>query len=73
MPHGQKKKKPQNIKQKQYCDKFNKDSKNGPHTKKKIFKKGLKYENNVSPDNTNSQKLNYRKEPNLNSKKLNNT
>ena len=43
------------------------------HTPKKILKKGLKYENNVSPDNTNSQKLNYRKEPNLNSKKLNNT
>ena len=25
----------QNIKQKQYCDKFNKDFKNGPHQKKK--------------------------------------
>ena len=30
----------QNIKQKQYCNKFNKDFKNGPHPKKKkIFKK----------------------------------
>ena len=29
MPSGQKKKK--NIKQKQYCNKFNKDFKNGPH------------------------------------------
>ena len=28
----------QNIKQKQYCKKFNKDFKNGPH-QKKIFKK----------------------------------
>ena len=28
----------QNIKQKQYCNKFNKDFKNGPH-QKKIFKK----------------------------------
>ena len=28
----------QNIKQKQYCNKFNKDFKNGPN-KKKIFKK----------------------------------
>ena len=33
---GQKKRKsPQNLKQKQYCNKFNKDSKNGPHIKKK--------------------------------------
>ena len=30
----------QNIKQKQYCNKFNKDFKNGPHQKKK--KKKLK-------------------------------
>ena len=29
----------QNIKQKQNCNKFNKDFKNGPHQKKKIFKK----------------------------------
>ena len=29
----------QNIKQKQYCDKFNKNFKNGPHQKKKILKK----------------------------------
>ena len=27
--------KKQNIKQKQYCNKFNKDFKNGPHPKKK--------------------------------------
>ena len=38
MPLGQKKKK-QNIKKKQYCNKFNKDLKNGPHQKKKILKK----------------------------------
>ena len=31
MPHQKK----QNIKQKQYCNKFNKDFKNGPHQKKK--------------------------------------
>ena len=30
-----KKKKTQNIKQKQYCNKFNKDFKNGPHSKKR--------------------------------------
>ena len=29
----------QNIKQKQYCNKFHKDFKNGPHQKKKILKK----------------------------------
>ena len=29
----------QNIKQKQYCNKFNQDFKNGPHLKKKILKK----------------------------------
>ena len=29
----------QSIKQKQYCNKFNKDFKNGPHQKKKILKK----------------------------------
>ena len=28
----------QNIKQKQYCNKFNKDSKNGPHQKKSLKK-----------------------------------
>ena len=28
----------QNIKQKQYCKKFNKDFKNGPHQKKPFFK-----------------------------------
>ena len=30
--------KSQNIKWKQYCNKFNKDFKHGPHQKKKIFK-----------------------------------
>ena len=40
MPHDQKKK--QNIKQKQYYYKFNKDFKNGPRLKKKsLFKKDL--------------------------------
>ena len=29
----------QNIRQKQYCNKFNKDFKNGPHQNKKILKK----------------------------------
>ena len=28
----------QNIKQKQYCNKFNKDFKNGPHQKKNLKK-----------------------------------
>ena len=32
--HGQKN---QNTKQKKYCNKYNKDFKNGPHQKKKIF------------------------------------
>ena len=32
----------QNIKQKQYCNKFNKDFKNGPHQKIKSFKKKKK-------------------------------
>ena len=36
MPCGQKS---QNIKQKQHCNKFNKDLKNGPHQKTKILKK----------------------------------
>ena len=36
----------QNIKQKQYCDKFNKDFKNGLHQKKKILKKNLLLSNN---------------------------
>ena len=31
--------KSQNIKQKEYCNKFNKDFKNGPHQKKKKKKK----------------------------------
>ena len=33
---------PKNIKQKQYCSKFRKDFKNGPHQNKKKFKKELK-------------------------------
>ena len=36
MTWGQKK---QNIKQKQYCNKYNKDFKNGPHPKKEKKKK----------------------------------
>ena len=38
MPHGQKK---QNMKQKRYCNKFNKDlkKKNGPHQKKNLKNK----------------------------------
>ena len=40
MPHGQKN---QNVRQKQYCNKFNKDFKNGPHQEKTFFlKKGDK-------------------------------
>ena len=31
IPHALEAKKKQNIKQKQYCNKFNKDLKNGPH------------------------------------------
>ena len=38
IPHASRPKN-QNIKQKQYCNKFNKDFTNGPHKKKKIFKK----------------------------------
>ena len=41
MPHGQnikEKKTKRNIKQKQYCNKFNKDFKNGPH-QESFFKK----------------------------------
>ena len=42
IPHASRPKN-QNIKQKQYCNKFNKDFKNGPHQKKKkIFKKKTK-------------------------------
>ena len=39
MPCSQKKKKTQNIKQKQYCNKFNKNFKDDPHQKKKVLKK----------------------------------
>ena len=41
IPHASRPKN-QNIKQKQYCNKFNKNFKNGPHQKKKILKKNLK-------------------------------
>ena len=34
----------QNIKQKQYCNKFNKDFKNGPHQKKKKTLKKIGYQ-----------------------------
>ena len=40
MPRGQKTK--QNIEEKQYCNRFNKDFKNGPH-QKIIFKKNVKH------------------------------
>ena len=41
MPFGQKKKKKNwNIKQKQYCNKFNKDFENDPHQKKDLKKGG---------------------------------
>ena len=40
IPHASWPKK-QNIKQKQYCNKFNKDFKNGPHQKKSLKKKDL--------------------------------
>jgi len=33
----------QNIKQKQFCNKFNKDFENGPHQKKKNLKKNTMY------------------------------
>ena len=36
IPHASQPKN-QNIKQKQYCNKFNEDFKNGPHPKKNIF------------------------------------
>ena len=40
IPHASWPKIQKNIKQKQYCNKFNKDFKNGPHqNKKKILKK----------------------------------
>ena len=45
-----KKKKNQNIKQKQYCNKFNNEFKNGSH--KKIFKK-----NGISHSNTSKAVL----------------
>ena len=40
IPHGSRPKN-QNIKQKKYCNKFNKDFKNCPHQKKKMFLKFL--------------------------------
>ena len=39
IPHASR---PKNQKQKQYCNKFNKDFKNGPHQKKKNLKKKKK-------------------------------
>ena len=41
---------PKNIKQKQYCNKFSKDFKNGPH--QKISKKKKKERNEVSVHDT---------------------
>ena len=41
--------KSQNIKQKQYYNKFNKDFKTGPHQKKKIKRPVLGYTNSSSP------------------------
>ena len=38
IPHASQSKN-QNIKQKQYCNKFSKDFKNGPHLKKKFLRK----------------------------------
>ena len=38
LPHASRQKKKQNIKQKQYYNKLNKDFKNGPHQKKKNTK-----------------------------------
>ena len=52
MPHGQKKekKKNQNIKQKRYCNKFNKDLKKMVNIKKKPLEKKRKKENSSSSD-----------------------
>ena len=38
-----------NVKQKQYCNKFNKDFTNDPHQKKKIFKKTKRRESRQGP------------------------
>ena len=38
IPHAWRQKKTQNTKQKQYCNKFNRDFKNGPHPKKEKSK-----------------------------------
>ena len=50
IPHASRTKN-QNIKQKQYCNKFNKDFKNGPHQKKPQKTKNginnLKYKSNM--------------------------
>ena len=43
MPQGQKEKKPKNLKQKQYCNKFNKDFKNGPRLKNLKTKQNLPF------------------------------
>ena len=39
IPHASQKKKKENIKQKQYCNKFNKDFKNMVHIKNLMYKK----------------------------------
>ena len=47
IPHALQPKKSKNIKQKQYCNKFNKDFKNGPY-QKKILKKKPSFECELS-------------------------
>ena len=42
IPQSLQRKKTQSIKQKQYCNQFNKDFKNGPHQKKKNLQKKKK-------------------------------
>ena len=42
----------QNIKQKQYCNKFNKDFKTGPHKKKKNLKKSISGRRNGMSEST---------------------
>ena len=41
--------KSQNKKQKPYCNKFNKDFKNGPHQNKKSYKRNLQWDTNLKP------------------------
>ena len=47
IPHASQPKN-QNIKQKQYCNKFSKDFKNGPHPKKKKNSKNKKKNRNMN-------------------------